>query len=299
MKVIDEGKAAVELIKHNCFVCGSESFFLEFSGRLTNDHKFFRCASCGVIIAEAERKKDMDYSDYGDYLIEEQSWETHLAKAKKNHSVKLRALSSENKKTLLDFGAGEGFFVKAARDMGFEAVGYDPSDKLRTFASQTLGATLFSDLQMIDGTFDVISMFDVIEHIPAYAQREVMSSLVKKLNTGGVLIGNTPNFESANTWIRKESDPAIWPPSHCSYFSPYSLNAYLESLELVKVSLYTQGVRSFRANKDSLSFLEKNTASTLFKWSCIYPMKVILRMLSLALSPVGFGYQIYFSYRKR
>ncbi len=53
-----------------------------------------------------------------------------------------------------------------------------------------------------------------------------MSALILKLNPGGVLIGDTPNWNSVNRKIRGEKDPAIWPPSHVCYFTFNSLNTF-------------------------------------------------------------------------
>ncbi len=284
-------------LKHKCFVCGSNHFCPEFSGRMVYHHKYFRCADCGTVIAQTEGAAEMDYSDYGDYLVEEISWGKILEKTKKTHSKLLTKMKGKQK-SILDFGAGAGFFVKAAKDNGFEAVGCEPSTKLRDFASRTLEVTLFKDIQMMDGTFDAVCMFDVIEHIPDHAQRDVVALLLSKLNPGGLLIGNTPNIDSANMLIRKENDPSIWPPSHCSHFSPFSIRVYLESFGLQKVVLYTNGFRLFRANKERLSFLEKNTSSALLKWLCIFPIKAAFRFISMVLSRFGYGYQIHFIYRK-
>jgi SAM-dependent methyltransferase len=251
-----------------------------------------------VVIAHAEVVVEMDYSDYGDYLIEKEFSRRQLKVVRDTHSAWLKKFAADGKRSILDFGAGAGYFVKTAQDMGFEVIGYEPSNKLREFASQTFDLNLSSAIPLGDGCFDAICMFDVIEHIPAIEQREILVLLAKKLTPGGLLIGNTPNIKSANIWIRRENDPAVWPPSHCSYFSTHSLDVYLRSLGLDKVFLYTKGFRTFRANKNALSFLERDVRSSFQRWTCIYPIKMVLRIFSLVLSPFGLGYQIYFEYRK-
>lgn len=243
-------------------------------------------------------QESMDYTNYGDYLIDDRSVAKHL-ESKRKYATLLLAKYCDGEKSLLDFGAGAGYFVKAVNDLGFRAAGVEPSAKLREFASERLGVRLHSQLHETDENFDVITIFDVIEHVPEQSQRALMSELVSKLKPGGILLGQTPNWRSANRFIRAEKDPAIWPPSHVSYFTPSSLHAYFESLGLEQQSLYTKGFRTFRAEKNRYSFLEQPASSNFARWCAIYPLLAGMKFLSYVFGPIGLGYHIHFAYRRK
>jgi 2-polyprenyl-3-methyl-5-hydroxy-6-metoxy-1,4-benzoquinol methylase len=284
--------------KSSCFVCGATVFQDVFGSRVVDRHRFFKCSECGTVVARpVELQEPMDYTEYGDYLVDDRIINKHL-KSKRRYAARLLDKKGDGERFLLDFGAGAGYFVKAARELGFRTIGVEPSAKLRTFASERLDLQLYAQLRDVKENFDVITIFDVIEHIPEQSQRELMSELVSRLKPGGVLVGQTPNWQSVNRLIRAEKDPAIWPPSHVSYFTPRSLHIYLESLGLKRERLYTKGFRSFRKNKDEYSFLEKSATSVIARWCLIYPLLVGMKLLSYILSSFGMGYHTYFAYRK-
>lgn len=283
----------------SCFVCNASDFTTQFRGRAIDGHMFFNCSACGVVVARPLCAGDaMDYTNYGDYLTDDRNVAKQLESTKKSAAL-LLAKYSGKRKSLLDYGAGAGYFVRAATDLGLSASGVEPSSKLREFARSYLGVRLHGHLSEVEEHFDVITLFDVIEHIPELNQRELMSDLLSKLKPGGILLGNTPNWRSANRLIRAERDPAIWPPSHVSYFTLGSLDTYFKSLGLEKKSLYSNGFRTFRAQKNEYSFLEKPPPSLFLQWCIVYPLKVGIRLLSCIFSPLGLGYQIYFEYKRR
>src|SRR5690606_35054199 len=68
----------------------------------------------------------------------------------------------------VDFGASLGVSVQAAQEMGFEATGVEISARARDHAHQLFGLTLRDgDLdQFDDHSLSLITLFDVLEHIP-------------------------------------------------------------------------------------------------------------------------------------
>ena len=70
---------------------------------------------------------------------------------------------------VLDVGAAYGFFVKAARDAGLDAVGLEPVAPCARFARDELGVELrtgrIEDAPLAAASFDVVTLFDVVEHL--------------------------------------------------------------------------------------------------------------------------------------
>jgi SAM-dependent methyltransferase len=122
---------------------------------------------------------------------------------------------------LLDVGCALGFFVEVAKDFGFDAYGIDFSDYAILQAKLRLGdkvsrVNLEKDaLHFEKGSFDVITMWDVLEHLKnPEVQIQRMSKLLKK---NGFLFITTVNYNSLmarlmrNTWRFKN---LIYHPSY-------------------------------------------------------------------------------------
>lgn len=72
------------------------------------------------------------------------------------------------------------------------------------------------------GTFDVIFLFDVLEHIPAPEQIDFMRSLSRTLKSGGTIYVKVPN---ANSLLASRWRYIDW--THCSSFTESSLDFVL------------------------------------------------------------------------
>jgi 2-polyprenyl-3-methyl-5-hydroxy-6-metoxy-1,4-benzoquinol methylase len=98
---------------------------------------------------------------------------------------------------LLDVGCGLGYFVKRVAALpGWEAYGYEISPAAVAFARTTLGlSNVFrgkvEDSDFEPRSFDVITLWDVIEHIPD--PDPLLSYLCTLLTDDGLLCMHTPN----------------------------------------------------------------------------------------------------------
>lgn len=239
----------------------------------------------------------MDYAEYGEYLFGynlkrvlkglDRRWGGLMSVARKEFGSRLRTL---------DIGAGAGFFVRYAKDAGFDAYGVEPSGLLRNYAKSTVGVELFSKLEEVgDERFHVISLFDVIEHIPVSELPSFMKKISSLLHPGGWLIGNTPNINSLNIYLRGNKDPVIWPPSHVSYFSARSLDIAMKMFSFEKIFTKTEGFVPFRKRKDVASFVDKPKSIT--QKIVALPLRVLIKLFGKLLVSTNYGYQVYFAYR--
>jgi 2-polyprenyl-3-methyl-5-hydroxy-6-metoxy-1,4-benzoquinol methylase len=127
-------------------------------------------------------------------------------------------------KRLLDVGAGSGKLVRFLRARGVDASGIEPSRPLfdhflagdPAFRCATLDAGQVSDMP----SFDIVTAFDVIEHVsdPVGFVRNVAATLAP----GGVFFLSTPDVESltAKAFGRRWH---FYYPYHLSYFAPRTL----------------------------------------------------------------------------
>lgn len=141
---------------------------------------------------------------------------------------------------IFDFGAGPGFFLDEAKRSGWDIYGCETSEWARVFAKERLKIDLLdgNDLDNFpDGFFDVVTLFDVIEHLASPG--DLLKLAGGKLKPGGLLVITTPRFES---FTRKVLGPR-WHfmfPAHLWYFTKISLKVLLDDAGFELVSFQWQ-----------------------------------------------------------
>jgi len=99
---------------------------------------------------------------------------------------------------LLDVGAAAGYFVEQARKSGWDAEGVEPSSWAATYARETLRqpvkeATL-ETARYPDSTFDLVTFWEVIEHLPR--PNEFLTEVARVLRPNGMIALSTPDSGS-------------------------------------------------------------------------------------------------------
>ena len=96
---------------------------------------------------------------------------------------------------LLDVGTNMGFFLRHTRGRGWRARGVDPSPSLSEIARKYFGldvkTTFLEDAGFDAGSFDVITMTDVFEHISA--PRTMLREVRRLLRSDGIVYVKVPN----------------------------------------------------------------------------------------------------------
>ena len=151
-----------------------------------------------AVVNEVANYYDQDYyEDYGNpgdapYLPGEPQWVDFFA------MVAGRIVEDLAPRTVLDAGCAIGFLVDALRQRGVEAWGVDVSewaiahvpDSVRDYCSV---ASLTEELE---GQFDLVTMIEVIEHLPDSVADQVVGNLAR--HAGAVLFSSTSTgFEEA------------------------------------------------------------------------------------------------------
>ena len=92
---------------------------------------------------------------------------------------------------ILDVGSGNGIFVSVAHRAGYTVSAMDKSTACVRHVRR-MGITSYTDLSKVpDHTYDAITLFDVIEHIPQ--PRTFIRAVRAKLRKNGILMITTPN----------------------------------------------------------------------------------------------------------
>jgi 2-polyprenyl-3-methyl-5-hydroxy-6-metoxy-1,4-benzoquinol methylase len=148
---------------------------------------------------------------------------------------------------LLDVGCGIGYFLDVAKKRGWEVYGTEYTDEAVTICSN-------KGIQMHQGKldpanytpemFDVITSFEVIEHINN--PMEENGNFSELLRKGGLVYMTTPNFDSLLRYRLKEKYNVIRYPEHLSYYTPKTLSSLFKRNGFKKYRIETTGISMTR-----------------------------------------------------
>ncbi len=145
---------------------------------------------------------------------------------------------------LLDVGCAFGYVVELAGAMGYEAYGFDPS----TFAVQKARSLngedriqegTIAEVTYPKGSFDVITMFDVFEHLQN--PLEDMGKLRTLLRPDGVILIATGDTQSIAARIMKRRWTFFIPPQHIFFFHRKNVATLLHKAGLKPRKWYKVG----------------------------------------------------------
>lgn len=136
-------------------------------------------------------------------------------------------IPAPNKK-ILDFGAGQGHFVKICRDEGWSAIGIEQSNEAIKKTKEQFGFDLLYDLSSLEKrSIEIITLWDVIEHLEN--PREILLMLSEYLVDDGHIVIETANINSFDFHIKKKKW-TFWLMDHFYYYSNYTLKYLLNTL---------------------------------------------------------------------
>ncbi len=165
----------------------------------------------------------------------------HLNEAKQEKDEKSSQSRQHSKKpahALLDYGCGTGEFVLHASRNGYAAAGYEPDHHAREMAHKK-GTRVFSsweDLETHAGSFDIITLWHVLEHIPNL--QEMLQNLQGMLRKGGLMVVAVPMANSYDAQHYKEAWAAWDLPRHLYHFTPETLHRMLKDTDLQHVATH-------------------------------------------------------------
>ncbi len=163
-----------------------------------NTHgRYVKCKNCHLIYAnpiEKASKINGDYSKMGNN-------DAPIIRGSRLRAAKSQlGLIRKHKdgKTLLDIGCGEGFFLFNATKAGYTTKGIEISQDAAEYAEREFGldveAKPFEELQFPDNYFDVVTLWQVLEHVPY--PLIVLKEVRRILKPEGLLATSTPDIES-------------------------------------------------------------------------------------------------------
>lgn len=183
-----------------------------------------KCSLCGHVFTEGYFE-----GESLDVLLEEENVFPHTLEAQRMLCAKMveRATMFDEDHTWLDVGCGSGGLVMTAQEYGFRAEGIDLREsavkRCNALGLRAFKSTLQEHAQA--GPFDVVSLCDVLEHVPF--PREMVRDARKALSPGGSLVVSCPNLDTFHM-LPPEENPYWWELEHFHNFSRGRLITLLE-----------------------------------------------------------------------
>lgn len=145
---------------------------------------------------------------------------------------KLNLINSEQsqKGKILDIGAGTGDFLLTAKNDGWNVIGVEPSERAKNIAKQK-GISFVEEIgELENNSFDVITMWHVLEHVPNLELQ--IQELKRLLKPTGTLIVAVPNFKSFDAKHYGEFWAAFDVPIHFWHFSKKAIKSLFEKVDM-------------------------------------------------------------------
>lgn len=184
---------------------------------------------------------------------------------------------------LLDVGCNTGLFISIAQNYGFRVTGIDFDQKAIKIAKTNFKlknvypVILEEFIPLVKEKFDIISFFDVLEHLSR--PRETFQQIKNILKIGGYIVLSIPNRErGVNTFTEMDL-----PPHHLTQWNENAIryllhNCGFEIVKLVK-TVQAEDIALYISIKSSIGLVRKKVES-----SDIYPISGgtinLLRLLS-------------------
>lgn len=203
-----------------CFLCDADDYGVVYEARYDREkdadlvQKFrasgdellvdqlVKCRQCGFQYVNPRLRGELIFAGYTEG--DDPTYVSQLQARERTFAASLDEIERAAGGTgrLLDIGTAAGAFVAAARARGWQAEGCEPNKWLAEWGARHYGITIRQgavfDQDYDDGSFDVVTLWDVIEH--TLHPREMLARCYRLLKPGGVLVVNYPDIGS---WIAR------------------------------------------------------------------------------------------------
>lgn len=231
-----------------CFLCGADDYDIIYEARRHREKdvdlvrtfrasgdellidQLVRCRRCRFQYVNPRLRSELIFSSYveGD----DPTYVSQLEARERTFAASLRQIErlAGGRGRLLDIGTAAGAFVAAAGKHGWDAEGCEPNKWLAEWGTRHYGIRIRQgsvfDQPYEAGSFDVVTLWDVIEH--TVNPREMLDRCQTLIKPGGVLIVNYPDIGS---WIARLLGRRwlFLTSVHLYYFTRSTMRRMLES----------------------------------------------------------------------
>jgi SAM-dependent methyltransferase len=168
-------------------------------------------------------EKLVDYYDSPDYISHQTKARTFRDKIYQGvksimiNRKKRLIMGYKREGSILDVGAGTGEFLEAFEERNWNKTVLEPSAKFQSVYKEKNFSVLKDLSQANENSFDVITLWHSLEHIPQL--EDTVKELKRILKPNGVIFIAVPNYKSYDSKFYKEYWAAWDVPRHLWHFS--------------------------------------------------------------------------------
>lgn len=266
-KSLERIKVIIDNIKDfkniECPFCKSTS--IEMKNR-NLESNLYKCKKCNTLFRKYFLPPFTDYSSK--YFVED--YKNQYGKTYEEDSANLTALAKRRLEKIkkikpngkiLDIGSAMGFFLKEAREYGYETEGIEISKYASDYCINTLNLNVHNcsllDFEYKEKEYDIITAWYVVEHI--YNFENILERIIYSLKDDGILAFATPNGNGLSGRFNKNYF-SIVPSDHAFEANPKSLDILMSKYSLKCIALENQSVYYNRfCDIFGFNFIKKNT----------------------------------------
>jgi len=229
-----------------CNYCGSDDYTVIFPEGKAQIHQIVKCNECGLMYANPQTTHTIDgkvsmdegaidnmeelEKELKEFIPDKNQYLKKQYIQQKDYLKVLDYIEDRKKGILLDIGSYTGVFLSSAKERGWDTLGIEPLPKPRLYAEHEFGlkvlATPFEKVELEENSIDVIVCFHVIEHV--YDPKAFIEKANKLLKKGGLLIMETPTYDSFMFKLLKHRERSIRCNGHVYLFTKDSLRKLVE-----------------------------------------------------------------------
>ncbi|MDO9000756.1 MAG: class I SAM-dependent methyltransferase [Bacteroidota bacterium] len=233
--------------KHKkCLVCENDRL-IPLKGYY-DKHGLVKCSSCNFVFMERIPSLQELNDYYSSYSYDSvQSLSSITVKRYEELLDEFEKYRKTNK--ILDVGCGRGWFLIEAKKRGWEVYGTEFSElaiKLCIEKGINMTEGILDSSKFDTKDFDVITSFEVIEHINNPNQE--LEAIYNLLRKDGLFYVTTPNFNSLMRYYLKADYNVISYPEHLSYYTKSTLNFVAKRHSFLPIKFQSTGISVTRLN---------------------------------------------------
>ena len=277
---VDAWKRSGKSVRRFCFVCNEVT---EWTSVTVLPRFLFNCAAaiikcngCGLGATDPAPSANLDYYadnlNYEEFFLARQA--TYDEFAKDLFSAITAVDQNLSEKSILDVGAGGGFFVGVAHKAGMKAFGIEPNTRLVKYCqnkglSVTTGnvSEAFNLPLEFPKAYDFVVLSAVLEHLPDPVL--ALNNCLTVLRPGGEILVSQACYDG----LLPRLAPWLWygwqPREHFWHFTLPNLIKLAEQCDLKDVSIVRNSLHHPWFYKGSLqTLIGRNVASILGRVGC-------------------------------
>ena len=245
----------------NCPNCGQDCYTVLFDSNMRKSDfhqgiesvymlpgdkygRHVKCQNCQLVYVNPIIREDKLKEDYSQM----NNIDAAIVRGSRLRAAKsqLRLINKYiNGTSFLDIGCGEGFFLSTAASAGYSTKGIEISQDAVAYAKREFGldieARAFEELQLPENYFDVVTLWQVLEHLPR--PLDILNEAHRILKPGGLIAASTPNIEGMPSNILRRRWWNIR-TIHINQFSTKTLTGILKNAGFRNISSasYTESI---------------------------------------------------------